>query len=83
MLYGDLTVYYGIVHGTPDAHSAQDGLGIVAGAYQLQTAAVDHKQVSALTYSDLTDIVPTQQSGAAPGGHFQNVVAGGSLTAGV
>ena len=83
MLHGDLAVYHGIVHGTADAYGAQDGLGIVAGAYQLQTAAVDHKQVGALTYGDLTDVVPAQQTGAATGGHLQNIVAGGGFAAGI
>ncbi len=79
----DAAVYHRIVHGTPDAHGTQHRAGVLITTYQLQPAAVDHEQIGALAHGQLPDVVPAQQPRTAPGGHFEDVIAGGSLTAGV
>ena len=83
LCHGDTAMDHGVVHRAPDAYGTQHRLGVEAGTHQLQTAAVDHKEVGALAHRQLADIVPAQQPGAAAGGHFQHVVAGGGPAAGV
>ena len=45
---GDPAVYDGVIDRAADADGGEDRLGIIAGADQLQPAAVDQKQVAAL-----------------------------------
>ena len=81
--HGDASLHHGVVHRPPDTHSTQHRAGVLITAYQLQPAAVDHEQIGALAHGQLPDVVPAQQPRTAPGGHFEDVIAGGSLTAGV
>ena len=66
----DAAMHHRVIHRSADAYCAQHGLGIEAGAYQLQTAAGDHKEVGALAHRQLADIVTAQQTGAAPCSHL-------------
>lgn len=59
--HGDTAMNHGVVHRAPDAYGTQHRLGVEAGTHQLQTAAVDHKEVGALAHRQLADIVPAQQ----------------------
>ena len=72
----DPTLDHGIVYRAPEAHCSQHIGGAELAAHQLQAAAVHQEQVSALAHSQLADVCPAQQPGAAPGGHFQHLVAG-------
>jgi len=76
-------VHHGVVDRTTDADGRQNGLGIIAGAGELHSAAVDQEQIAALAGGKASDVIAAEKLCAAARGHLQEIVAGGRFAAGI
>ena len=69
LLDGDVAVHHGVVDRTTDADGRQNGLGIIAGAGELHSAAVDQEQIAALAGGKASDVIAADKLCAAARGH--------------